>query len=323
MGACGGGGTPETSGGEDFLTIYSGREQDIAEEAFEEFEKATGIEVRPKYAEASQLVAQLLEEGDRSPADVFYALDPGSLGALARKGRFARLPEDLLSKVPARWRDPNGTWLGTSLYARVVGYNPDEVKEADLPDSILDFTAARWKGKVGWAPTQGSFQIFVTALRRLKGESVARRWLQGMKDNDAKPYPSNDAIATAISSGEIETGFVNHYYLFEIREFVKEPHLNVKFFTNGDPGGIVVPAGAGVLRSSDKQPLARRFVEFLLSEEGQEFAVKDSFEYPIDPAAKGDSRLPPLSSLNAPPLQVSELSDLDGTVRLLREVGLI
>jgi iron(III) transport system substrate-binding protein len=305
------------------ITVYSGRSEKLVGPLIERFQKETGTTVRVRYGDTAELAAQILEEGDNSPADVFFAQDAGALGALQEKGRFASLPQSILTRVPGAFRSKEGRWVGTSGRVRVAAYNPTLVKESELPGSILDFTGRRWRGRIGWAPTNGSFQVFVTAMRVLKGDDVARRWLEGVKANGAKVYPNNDAIAEAVSEGEIEVGFVNHYYPFEIREEIPNAKVEDHFFENGDPGGLINVAGCGILASSKNKETAGRLIAFLLSDEGQRYFVEKTFEYPLVPGLAPDPRLPAFESLEAPAVDLSGLSDLEGTLDLLKEVGLL
>jgi iron(III) transport system substrate-binding protein len=105
------------------------------------------------------MAATILEEGANSPADVYYGQDAGALGALAKAGRFTPLPEDVLNQVEPRFRSPEGFWIGTSGRARTVVYNTNELAEANLPDDMFGFCAPEWQGRIGWAPTNGSFRL--------------------------------------------------------------------------------------------------------------------------------------------------------------------
>ena len=125
-----------------------------------------------------------------------------------------QLPEDILGQVPAWAKSPQGTWVGISGRARVVVYSTDRLSEADLPVSIEDFALEEWKGRVGWAPTNGSFQAMVTAMRAIWGEAKTQSWLSAMQANEPKEFPNNTTTVAATESGEVDVGLVNHYYLY-------------------------------------------------------------------------------------------------------------
>ncbi len=229
---CGGN---ETAAGDGTLTVYSGREEEIVERLFEQFEEETGISVEVRYGDSAELAATLSEEGDSSPADVFFAQDAGSLGAIAEEGLLAELPQRILDRVDSRFRDPDGRWVGTSGRVRVVAYNTEALSEADLPSSILDFTDPRWKGKIGFPPTNASFQAFVSAMRLTLGEEETRAWLEGIKANEPKLYEKNFQVLEALAAGEIEVGFTNHYYLFLLKEEQPDAPVANHYLGAGDP----------------------------------------------------------------------------------------
>ena len=307
------------------LTVYSGRTQTLVHPLLETFAEQTGVRIQVKYAGSASTAATLLEEGDNTPADVVFLQDPGSIGSLAAEGMLDKIPQETLNKVDARFRDPGGEWVGTSGRARTIIYNTETIDpETDLPASILDFTAQEWKGRVGWAPRNGSFQSFVTALRIQLGEDGARSWLEGMKENDAQEYPNNISTVAATANGEVDVGFVNHYYL---ERFLEEhgPEFTARnhFIGNGDPGALVLVAGVGILKASGNKPTAEEFIEFLLSEQAQEYFASETKEYPVAAGVEPVGDIPSLASLNPPNVDLGSLSDLEGTIDLLREVGVL
>ena len=218
LGVAAGCGGDDDAGGDETLVVYSGREEELVEPLFERFEQETGIDVEVRYGDSAELAATIAEEGDNSPADVFFAQDPGSLGAVEREGRLAKLPQEALDRVPARFRDPDGHWVGTSGRSRVIAYNTDALSEDEVPDSVFALTDPKWKGKIGIAPTNASFQAFVSAMLLELGEERTRTWLEGLKANEPKLYEKNTPVVEAVGSGEIELGLVNHYYLYLVKE---------------------------------------------------------------------------------------------------------
>ncbi len=304
------------------LVVYSGRNEELVGPIIERFEEESGINVEVRYGDTAELAATILEEGQNSPADVFFSQDAGALGALTDEGILSPLPETALSQVEERFKDPDGEWVGVSGRARVVAYNTEALSEEELPDSILEFTDPKWSGKIGWAPTNGSFQAFVTALRVIEGEDVAREWLEGIQANDPRRYDNNLAILEGVTSGEIEVGFVNHYYLFQLQEQSggDVPAANY-YFQNGDPGSLVNVAGIGILNTADNTPEAEEFLQFMLSEEAQRYFADETFEYPLIEGVPINEDLVPLSEIEAPNVDLGSLDDLEGTLNLLRETG--
>ena len=312
-------------GGDNTLTIYSGRSQNLVHPLLEAFIEESGINVRVKYAGSSSIAATILEEGENTPADVVFMQDPGTLGSLTDAGMLEELPEDLLAKVDSNFRSPEGLWIGTSGRARVLVYNTESIDPGvDLPPSIRDFTKPEWRGRVGWAPQNASFQTFVTAFRVKWGEQAARDWLEGIRDNDPKYYSNNITTVAGTARGEVDVGFVNHYYL---QRFLEEegPEFNARnhFLGDGDPGSLILVAGAGIIKESGNKGGAEQFIEFLLSDVAQNYFSESTKEYPLASGVAPDSGLPLLETLDPVQIDLGSLSDLQGTLALLREVGVI
>lgn len=305
------------------LVVYSGRSEEIVGPIIERFSEESGIEVAVRYGDTAEMANLILTEGENSPADVFFAQDAGALGAVAEEGLLAVLPEEILGQVDDRFHSPDGQWVGLSGRARVVAYNTDNLSPEDLPDTIFGFTDPEWSGRIGWAPTNGSFQSFVTALRVLEGEDRAREWLEGIQANDPSVYEGNNPALDAVIAGEIDVAFINHYYLMQrLAEDPDVPAANY-FLTDGDPGALVNVAGAGILDTSEQADAARELIEFLLSEEAQTYFAEETEEYPIASGVAPDPELPALEEIGTPAIDLSDLSDLEGTLQLLQEVGIL
>ena len=304
------------------LVVYSGRSTSLVDPIIQQFAEVTGIDVKVKYATTSQLAATLLEEGRNSPADVFFAQDPGGLGAVEEM--LAVLPDSILDQVPDWAHSPQGRWVGISGRARTVVYNTDRLTESDLPDDMLGFTDPKWKGRIGWAPTNASFQTMVTAMRAVWGENKTRMWLQGIQANEPAIYPKNTPQVAAAAAGEIDVGFVNHYYLFRFLAEEGEDFAARNYHPRaGGPGSIIMVAGAGILTTAENRTNAERFLNFMLSTLGQQYFASQTFEYPLVDDVKTQRVLVAISEINAPQIPLSGLADLAGTQNLLRETGVL
>jgi iron(III) transport system substrate-binding protein len=272
------------------------------------------------------MAATLLEEGENSPADVFFAQDPGGLGAVAKADLLAPLPDTLLPKVPERFRSPSGSWIGISGRARVVVYNTDKLKPEDLPADIWDFTNSQWSGRIGWAPTNGSFQAMVTAMRAAWGEEKTRQWLEGIQTNKPKVFEGNAPIVEAVAAGEVDIGFVNHYYLYRyLSEHGDSFKARNHFLPGGGPGSLVMVAGAGRLVNGKNEANALKFLQFMLSPVAQQYFSGQTFEYPVVEGVVTQRGLPPLADLDAIALDIdmADLDDLQGTTALLQDTSVL
>jgi iron(III) transport system substrate-binding protein len=317
MSSCGG-------GNDDSLTIYSGRSETLVGPLLERFAKETGIDIRVRYGDGTELALSILEEGDKSPVDVYYGQDVGALGALRGNGRLSELPAGILDRVDPAFRSPDGQWVGISGRARVIVYNTDDIDPATLPASVLDYTAPEWKGRLGIVPRSDGFPEFVTALRVTRGDDFAREWLRALKANDPVAYANNLAAIQAVAAGEVQVAFLNHYYLYR---FLAEEGDDFKarnyYFDNGDIGGLFLVSGAAILNTSDHREEAEKFVEFLLSPEAQQYFTDETHEYPLVGGVATDPGLPPLADMDPPEIDLSDLTDLEGSLRMMQETGIL
>ncbi len=318
----------EPAGGTDSLVIYSGRRESLVGPIIDQFRQATGIDVEVRYGGTAELAGVLLEEGENSPADVFYAQDPGGLGALQAAGLLAQLPQETLARVPDRFASPTGEWVGISGRARTVVYNTEAISDpaTELPDDLWGFTAPEWKGRLGWAPTNGSFQAMVTAMRAVWGDERTAEWLLAIQANEPVVYDSNTPIVAAAGSGEIDAGFVNHYYLYRfLAEDGQDFGARNYFLPGGGPGSLIMVSGAGILKSAANPDNAQRFLDFLLSVPGQQYFAAQTVEYPLVEGVSITAGLPPLAELDEVALDIdlADLADLAGTQAMLLDLGII
>ena len=320
--ACGG----SNSSGGDKLVVYSGREQELVEPLYAQFTKDTGIELDVRWGESPELAATIREEGDASPADVFYAQDAGSIGVL--DSQLTPLPQADLDLVDARYRDPAGLWVGVTGRIRVLAYNKDRVQPDALPASVLALAEPTWTlGDIGVAPTNASFVGFVSALRETVGDEQTQAFLDGLATH-AKTFQKNSQIVDAIASGEIDTGLVNHYYLYE--KLASDPNAPVAnhYFDPTDPGSLVNVSAVGILATSKHKQAAETFVHWLLTD-GQIFFANDAVEreYPLNatqPGLERSAELPPLAEHLGPEVDLAKLgNDLEGTIGMIRKAGLV
>lgn len=311
------------SGGRDALTIYSGRDEALVGPILQDFAEQTGIDVDVRYGESGELALLLNEEGEEARADVFLSQSPGPMAAVGEGAGLAELGPDVLGLVDEKWSGVGGRWVGVTARQRVLVYNTEMVSDDELPRSVFDLVDPDYEGKVAVAPTNASFQDFVTAMRQTEGDDAAQEWLDGMAANDSPAYADNSSIVAAVGRGEIPMGLVNHYYNFRALE--EDPSLPSRnyVFPGDDLGSLLIDSTVGILAPTDHREDADRLVEFLLGEDAQEFFSSETFEYPLASGADPAEDLPPLEEVEGLDVDLTGLGDLAETARMIEASGLL
>lgn len=316
LAACGSG----SGDAEGPLVVYSGRSEELVQPLIDQFRDESGIDVEVRYAGSTDLAATLLQEGEATEADVFYAQDPASLGSVAPL--MSTLDDEILDQVEPRFADAEGRWVGTSGRVRVFVYNTGT--DLPLPETIDDVTDPAWAGQIGVAPTNGSFLAFVSAMILERGEDETLAWLEDLAALEPVTFEGNSPIVAATDDGEIQGGLVNHYYLLRLRAEGEGENAENLFIPAGDVGSLVMPAGAGIVDGTDKPEAAREFVEFLLSTDAQEYFATETFEFPVIEGVELGQGMPDLNEIDTPDIDLSALADvLDDATRLVSEAGLV
>jgi iron(III) transport system substrate-binding protein len=321
--ACGG--TSGSSHGQPSITLYNGQHEQTTAQLVAGFERLTGIHVNVRSDDEAVLGNQIIQEGSNSPADVFYTENTPVLEALQERGLLAPLRPSTLAKVPALYDSPQGDWVGVSARASVLVYNTSQVRPSELPSSILELAQPKWKGRIGFAPSETDFQPLITAIVKLDGLAAAEKWLLGLKANGTV-YPDNETVVAQVNNGESAVGIINHYYWYRLRDEVGRGgmHSALHYYAPHDPGDLIDVSGAAVLKSSSHQDAAQKFVAFLVSKAGQEIlAHSESYEYPLGSGVQTTEPLRPFDQLRPPPVGVRELGDGSAPLALEQRLGLL
>jgi len=318
--ACGSG----SGGGAGTLTVYNGQHEQTTATLVKAFERKTGIKTAVRSDDEATLANQIIQEGSNSPADVIYTENTPPLEALREHGLLAPVAPATLAAVPARFNSAQGVWVGVSARVSVLVYNPSKIQPSQLPSSILELAAPRFKGKLAYAPSETDFQPLITSIVKSRGVAAAEAWLKGVQEN-GRQLPDNETVTAEVNSGQIALGPINHYYWYRLRrEQGGKMSSQIHYYAPRDPGYLLNVSGAAALQSSDHKAAAQRFLEFLVSREGQELiAHSDSYEYPLRPGVAPAAGLRPMDQLQPAVLTPAELGDGSEALALEQKVGLL
>jgi iron(III) transport system substrate-binding protein len=308
----------------DKLTIYSAQHENLTQAWAEKFKEQTGVDVQIRYGSDSSMGAQIVQEGAKSPADVFLTENSPAMTTVQNAGLLAKVDDATIAQVGDGYHPSTNDWVGIAARSTVLVWNPDKISEAELPKSIMDLADPAWKGKWGAAAGGADFQAIVSAILATQGEEKTSAWLKGLKDG-AQVYQNNIAVMKAVNAGQVPVGIMYHYYWYRDQALTKAGSKNTKllYFRHQDPGAFVSISGGGVLTSSKHAENAQKFLAFVTSKEGQEMlASSDAKEYAVGKGIASDAALEPLDSLEAPDVDPYTLNG-PKVIELMTKAGIL
>ncbi len=320
------GAVPSQAAAPPALTLYAAQHHQLVDMVIAAFTKQTGIAVKTRYGEAPELAAQIVREGSRSPADLFFTENSPELVLLDEKKLLAPVEPATLQAVPAKYNPTDGDWVAVLVRENVLDFDPSKVKEADLPASLYDLAKPEWKGKVAIAPSDADFLPLIAASVALKGRDATLAWLKGLKAN-AAVFDDDEGVVAAVERGTVAVGVINNYYYYRARaeQGADKTRSQIHHFAAGDLGALLNVSGAGVLKSSKHAAEAQQFLAFLVSKPVQDMIGKTDidFEYPLAAGVAPNPALKPMDQLQPPDVSIKQLGDDSDAAKLLRQAGLL
>jgi iron(III) transport system substrate-binding protein len=306
------------------ILIYNAQHEALTQEWADAFTKATGIAVTIRQGSDLEVGNQILQEGANSPADVFLTENSPAMVLVDQAGLFEALPADILDQIPAEYRPANGHWTGIAARSTVFAYNTTKLNADTLPKTMEELADPSWKLRWAASPSGADFQAIAGAYLALKGEDATAKWLSAMREN-AVVVRGNRAAMAAANKGEVDGALIYHYYWFGDQAGTKENSGDVAlhYFKNEDPGAFVSISGGGVLASSKHKEQALQFLKFVTGKGGQTVLREGtSFEYAIGVGEAANPALTPLTDLQAPKIDPTQLNSAKVT-QLMTAAGLL
>lgn len=306
------------------LLIYSSQHKNVTEAWAQAFTDKTGVKTQVRPGTDSSMGHQIVQEGENSPADVFLTENSPAMTVVERAGLLAPVATATLGQVPEEMAPSSKDWIAIAARSTVLCWNPSLISEAELPTSLMDLADPSWNDRWGCAPGGADFRAIVAGMLADRGEKATADWLKALEAG-AVIYQNNIATMKAVNAGEVPVGIMYHYYWYRDQAGDKESSRNTElhYFGNQDPGAFVSLSAGGVLASSDKAEQAQQFLEFVTSPEGQEVLVTSkSMEYAVGKGVASDPALPPLDTLDNPPVDPFTLNS-DEVAALMIDAGLL
>jgi iron(III) transport system substrate-binding protein len=270
------------------LVVYSARKEELLRPVVQGFEKATGVGVTLLSGKAGELARRIETERANPKCDVFLGTTAGLSELLREKGLLEPVRGEAVQELPAEFRAPDNSWIGVTGRVRVIMYNTQLVSPGEAPRSFFELTDPKWQGKVLVASMAERTTVgHLATIWKLRGEAFTRDFVTRLKANRLKVLANNTEVRKAVAAGEYPIGITNHYYyLVQLAEDPKSP-VAIVYPDQGptDIGAPLQTITASIIRGAPHRDLAQRFMDFLLSPEGNRLFVVESFELPILPAS--------------------------------------
>jgi len=297
------------------VNIYSAREENLIKPILDRFSAQTGITVNLITAGADELTTRMELEGANSPADLLLTVDVGRLLRAKDMGLLQAVDSaTLLERIPAQYRDSEGYWFGASLRGRVIVYDKQRVDPAML-STYEDLADPKWRGKICVRSSSNIYnQSMTAAMIAHHGAVETEKWARGLVANFGRaPQGGDRDQIAAVAIGQCELAIVNTYYLAGMIQATaraqREQAAQVAVFwpNQSDRGTHINISGAGLSKYAPNKTEAVQLLEFLVSDEAQQWYAEANNEYPVRPDVPVSDILKSWGDFKADPLALDQL----------------
>jgi iron(III) transport system substrate-binding protein len=296
----------------DSLIVYSGRKEKAIKPVVDAFIKATGIPVDLKVGKTSGLANEIRMEKAHPRGDVFVSTEGGIMEILYHDSVLDPYVSPASEAIPVEFRSPSGAWTGISGRARIILYNKNLVAEKEVPTSVLQLTDPKWKGKLAIAGTRERTTLaWVSALVAAKGEVFTRDYIKNLMANGLKILSDNTEVWQGVGKGEFAIGLTNSPNYFLAKNAAMPVGVVYPDQTADGLGTPISPNAVAIIKGAPHPDTARRFIDFLLSPDGQRVLVTADYEIPLMPGIDpGEVRpITSVKQLKVPEPRLAELAD--------------
>ncbi len=312
------------------VSLYSARKEKLIKPLLDRFTATTGITVNLLTGKADALLKRLEVEGKNSPADLFITTDAGRLHRGKIAGVFQKVESDVLNKaIPSNLRDKDGLWFGLSQRARPIMYVKSKVKPEELStyEALAD---DKWKNRICIRGSSNIYnQSLVASMIANIGAEKTETWAKKFVVNFARPPRGGDRDQIkAAAAGQCDIAIANTYYLGKMIHGKDETQKKAAdavavFWPNQtDRGAHVNVSGIAMTKSAKHKDNAKKLMEFLVSDESQEWYASANHEYPVREGIKSTDTLKSWGKFKADSLNLSNLGELNAdAVQLMDRAG--
>ncbi|WP_019675280.1 Fe(3+) ABC transporter substrate-binding protein [Arsukibacterium perlucidum] len=312
----------------DEVNIYSARQEELIKPLLDNFSRDTGITVNLITGKPDELISRLASEGRNSPADLLISTDVGRLYRAKTQGVLQSISSAALSSaIPEELRDPAGQWYGLTMRARPIMYVPGKVKPEEL-STYANLADPKWRGRICVRSSDNIYnQSMIAGLIAHKGAADAEQWVKGLVANFARPPSGGDRDQiSAAANGVCDIAIANTYYLGGMLADPKQRATAEKvkvFWPDQDGKGTHINiSGAGVAAHAPNKANAVRLLEYMVSQQAQQWYAETNHEYPVVAGVQASDLLQQMGEFKADKLNMDKLGELNGeAIRVMDRAG--
>ncbi len=265
------------------VVLYTDRPTARMQVVADMYVKAGGEKIQIVEAAYPDLLAKLKSEGTASSADLIFVKDGVYLTELANLGYLSAFNSDYINQnVPAPLKDNQNRWV--FITHRILTLVYESSVDVSSINSYADLANPELAGTICVRTSKSSYtEGLVASLVANYGYSEAKRIVDGILKNRPQPssYPKDTAILNAIATGDCVLGLSNSYYLGTMMNDQPTIPIKIKTLEMNGQGVHANGYGAGVATNSKQKDKATKFLEFLISDEVQNYLSSQNFDYPV------------------------------------------
>ncbi|WP_019121190.1 ABC transporter substrate-binding protein [Brevibacillus massiliensis] len=250
-----------------------------------------------------EVISRLLAEAETNnvKADVLLVADAPTFISLKKRDLLLPYQSKEADEIPDELKDADGTYYGTKIMSTVLAVNTKNVTE--LPDSwkVLTSPAAAEKGIMPSPLYSGAAAYNLGVLIRQEG--FGWDYFQALAANKVTVVKGNGAVLKSLASGEKDYGMIVDYMVAQAKK--EGSPVELVYPKEGVP---VITEPIGILKATQNAEAAKAFVDFVLSEEGQNVASSLGYT-PIRKGVKAPEGLKSIDQLNVLSANPQELEE--------------
>ncbi len=282
------------------VVVYTSVDQIFSEPILKDFENETGIEVKAVYdteeTKSTGVLNRLIAEKENPQCDVFWSGDPVRTIVLKNQDITFPYKSQVSDDINIAFKDPKNHWTGFSARARVLIYNKDLLKEADVPQSIFDLTNEQYKGNVAIAnPLFGTTTFHMAAIFSAIGNKKAKQFMEDLKDNDVIVATSNGDVKKRVMQGEVACGLTDTDDAYEA---IKEgANVGIVFLDQNGIGSLIMPNTVNLIKNSPNSENGKKLIDYLLSKNVEAKLAQSCAQMPLHKGVEIPANIPSLDSI--------------------------